>query len=666
MPDIQVLSPHVADLIAAGEVVERPASAAKELCENAIDAGARKITVEIQRGGMLLLRVTDDGCGIPADQLKTAFLRHATSKLRTAQDLEAIGSLGFRGEALAALSAVSRMSVLTRTEDSEIGAYLELEGGMPGEVQEAGCPRGTAMTVRDLFFNTPARQKFMKKDSAEGAAVFAAVQQIALSHPEVSVRFIRDGRQDLLTPGDGSLKSAVYAVLGRDLALGMTEVESDWNGNAVSGFVSLPVCCRGSRSLQYFFVNGRCIRSRMLTAAVEEAYRNQKMVGKFPACVLHISTLLNTVDVNVHPAKTEIRFGSEREIFSLVHHAVLDSLTRSSGGTVSVLEDTPVPGMEPPQDLPQVTLGDLAAQQDTPPEEHTAGGPVFPAPSGLFDGLLQEGGTLQPPESGQDTVPEGAAPPPSLSESSETAPLPRNGSLESDSAPGTQKPASPAQVRSSTVSESPASGPSRRADTPENPERSPFPPEPGDRDWRLAGEVLNTYIIVEQGDSVFFIDKHAAHERINFDRMKAEDYVPMSQILLSPVLCRLSQEEMDILLSSQSLLEQYGFDVDELAGELAVRRAPCDVEAGDIPAALEEIARSLLTTGTADPAAARDSLLRTMACRAAIKGGWKTSPRELEKVAEAVMSGQVKYCPHGRPVSVCITRRDLEKKFRRT
>ncbi len=338
MPNIQVLDPHVADLIAAGEVVERPASVAKELMENAIDAGASAVTVEIAHGGMTFLRVTDDGCGIPASELKTAFLRHATSKLRTEYDLEAIGTLGFRGEALAAISAVSRVEVMTRTQDSPLGASLSLEGGVPGPVEEAGCPLGTTMVVRDLFYNTPARLKFMKKDAAEGAAVFAVVQRVALSHPEVSVKFLRDGKQELLTPGDGQLQSAVYAVLGRELALGFTQVSGSGEDMAVTGYVSQPACCRASRNWQFFFVNGRQVKSRLMMAALEEAYKNQKMVGKFPACVLHLELKRSAVDVNVHPAKTEVKFGNERSVFGAVYHAVLAALERDHTRPAAVLE----------------------------------------------------------------------------------------------------------------------------------------------------------------------------------------------------------------------------------------------------------------------------------------------------------------------------------------
>ena len=326
MAAIRQLDPHVANLIAAGEVVERPASVVKELVENAVDAGATQVTVEIQHGGMSLVRVTDNGGGIPPEEAETAFLRHATSKLHTAGDLEAIGTLGFRGEALAAIAAVSRVELLSRTEETPLGIALALEGGLLRSREETGCPLGTTMIVRDLFFNTPARLKFMKRDAAEGAAVFALVQRLALARPQVSLKFIRDGKQELLTPGDGQLRSALYSVLGRDLALGFTPVTGSGEEVAVQGFVSMPACCRGTRGYQHFVLNGRPIRSRLLTAALEEAYKNQKMVGKFPGCVLHLNTKLSAVDVNVHPAKTEVKFLREKQIFDGVYYTVLSAL----------------------------------------------------------------------------------------------------------------------------------------------------------------------------------------------------------------------------------------------------------------------------------------------------------------------------------------------------
>ena len=623
MANIQVLDPHVADLIAAGEVVERPASAAKELMENAIDAGASTVTVEISHGGLTFLRVTDDGKGIPADELKTAFLRHATSKVRTEYDLEAIGTLGFRGEALADIAAVSRVEVLSRTADARLGASLALEGGVPGEVEETGCPLGTTMVVRDLFFNTPARLKFMKKDAAEGAAVFAAVQRVALSHPEVSVKFIRDGKQELLTPGDGQLKSAVYAVLGRELALGLREVKSSGEDMSVTGFVSMPACCRASRNWQFFFVNGRQVKSPLRTAALEEAYKNQRMVGKFPGCVLHLQTKLNAVDVNVHPAKTEVKFGAERAVFSAVYHAVLSALEGDPSHPQAVLKNTAIPGVRK-QDA--VTPHQL--RLETPPAQPAS----LPAVARVHD-------------NGRPAAPRPAAPP--LPKAEPVRPAP---------------PAPP--VRREPVQAAPKASPKTPPPQRETPSRAAEVPAQ-ERDWHVAGEVLNTYIIVEQGETVYLIDKHAAHERMNFDRMKAAGYDPMAQTLLTPAICRLSPQERNVLLERRGLLEEFGFEVDELGADLAVRQAPFDVDAADIPSALEELARKLLESGSADPAAARDELLHTMACKAAIKGGWHTSPRELERVAEAVMSGQVKYCPHGRPVAIELTKKELEKQFKR-
>ncbi len=648
MPNIQVLDPHVADLIAAGEVVERPASVAKELVENAIDAGASAVTVEIERGGMTYLRVTDDGRGIPAGELKTAFLRHATSKLRSEYDLEAIGTLGFRGEALAAIAAVSRMEALTRTAEAGLGASLALEGGVPGAVEEAGCPLGTTMVVRDLFYNTPARLKFMKKDAAEGAAVFAMVQREALSHPEVSVKFIRDGKQELLTPGDGQLQSAVYAVLGRELALGLRAVRAQGEETAVEGFVSMPACCRGSRSWQFFFVNGRQVKSPLLTAALEEAYKNQKMVGRFPACVLHLTTKLNAVDVNVHPAKTEVKFGAERQVFSGVYHAVLSALEGDGSRPALELQGQrkPVPAA-PREELARAQAVQAARTGSAPISQARPARTVPPGPPGVVrvHDVSDPAGAVRAHDSADKPLKTADVSPGQLPQSRSVRQLPQRGSLEGSA----QKPPAEREVappKAVTEGVSP----------------SLLPPEPG---WRLAGEVLNTYIIVEQGEKIFFIDKHAAHERMNFDRMKAEGYAPMAQTLLTPAVCRLAPDERAVLLANLPLLSEFGFDADELGDALAVRQAPDYVDAGEISATLEELARELLTTGGADPAAARDALLRTMACKAAIKGGWTTSPRELERVAGEVMSGRVKYCPHGRPVAIELTRKDLEKQFKR-
>ena len=652
MPHIQQLDSHVADLIAAGEVVERPASVVKELMENAIDAGADKLTVEIQHGGMTLIRVTDNGCGIAADEAPTAFLRHATSKLRTEYDLEAIGTLGFRGEALAAISAVSRMELLTRTPDAPLGTALSLEAGAVMSQEEAGCPQGTTMVVKDLFYNTPARLKFMKKDSAESAACFAMVQRLALSHPEVSVKFLRDGKQDLLTPGDGKLQSALYAVLGRDLALGFTPVRGSGEEMGVTGFVSLPTCCRGTRGYQHFFVNGRYVKSRTMMAALEEAYANQKMVGKFPGCVLHLTTKLNAVDVNVHPTKQEVKFGSEKKVFDAVYYAVKSTL-EADRSRPSALADSPRLAPRAAQDTVtprQTSFPAMTAEQFRKAADKSA--PSLP----LRDFSARPAQTAQPVRATArvaPTVPE--RPVPTIQP---VRPQPKPAPAPTVQFVGTDAPIAPAKT-TPPVSTKPPIG----AGVPDGPL-----PEPQTEEipWRMAGEVLNTYIIVEQGDKVLLIDKHAAHERMNFDRLKAAGYTPMVQTLLAPVVFTPPAEEGAALLAQLPLLERFGFEAEDFGGgALIVRTAPDDVDAGEIPDVLLELAGRLITCGTADPDSARDALLHTMACKAAIKGGQKNGEAELMKVAKAVMAGEVKYCPHGRPVAIELTRSQIEKRFGR-
>ena len=673
MAIIKQLDPHVADLIAAGEVVERPASVVKELMENAIDAGASAVTVEISRGGMALIRVTDDGCGIPADQAATAFLRHATSKISGERDLEAIGTLGFRGEALAAISAVSRMELLTRTEDQELGASLTVEAGQVTDQEEAGCPKGTAMAVRDLFYNTPARLKFMKKDAAEGAAVFAVVQRAALSHPELSVKFIRDGRQELLTPGDGQLKSAVYAVMGRDIALGFLPVDGTQEGMRAQGFTSLPACCRGSRGYQHFFVNGRYVKSRVMMAAAEEAYKNQKMVGKFPGCVIHLTVPPGEVDVNVHPTKTEVKFQREQAVFATVYGAVLSALNGDRTRPQAVL-----PRVKPSD---EVTPNQTALSLNDRTRELT--GAQF-MPASRFKPMpgFQPGKQPETPAPPVKRAEEGAPPPPETKKRKDSPfqwvePLPER----QEKVP-VQKPEAPAPVKKAPEEPAPLarkegpapepvpekqSAPPAEAVSAEERSTVPAPePEPQEEPWVVRGELFRTYVMVEQGDKVLLIDKHAAHERANFDRLKAADYRPMVQELLTPVTFTPAPEERAALLEQADLLARFGFEAEEFgSGALAVRSAPDYLDAGDIEGALCELARRLKAAGTADPATARDELLHTMACKAAIKGGWRSGRPELEEVARLVMSGAVKYCPHGRPVAIELTKKQLEKQFKR-
>ena len=672
MPTIRQLDPHVADLIAAGEVVERPASVVKELMENAIDAGANAITVEIAHGGMALIRVTDDGCGIAPDQCQTAFLRHATSKISSEYDLEAIGTLGFRGEALAAIAAVSRVELLTN-QGQGLGTALSLEGGQLVEQEEAGCPKGTTMLVRDLFFNTPARLKFMKKDSAEGAAVFAVVQRLALSHPELSVKFIRDGKQELLTPGDGQLKSAIYAVLGRDLALGFLPVKGSGEHMEISGFVSLPTCCRGSRSYQHFFVNGRYIKSRVMMAALEEAYRNQKMVGKFPGCVLHLTVRPNTVDVNVHPTKTEVKFQNEQQVFSTVYHGVLAALngdqSRPQAVVKSVLprQDTVTPNQTSLHDFTAVTASHgtvttppVAAPkpqaQPSPFRRVTPLGRVVPsAPVAEKPPAVQpERAKSVAQEKARPVVAERAVP---VATQEKKAPAPQPAPVVEE-AVAEEKPAPAPQVEKPVEAEIPIPV--------VEPEPEPTPVEEPQEPWVVRGELFHTYIMVEQGDKVVLIDKHAAHERVNFDRLKAQDYRPMVQELLIPITITPGPQERQVLLDGQEVLEGFGFQLEEFgAGSIAVRAVPDYLETGDVEPTLLELARKLRLTGWADPSAARDEVMHTMACKAAIKGGQRNDPQELERVAQKVMAGEVKYCPHGRPVAIELTRGELERQFKR-
>ena len=679
MPHIQQLESHVADLIAAGEVVERPASVVKELVENAIDAGATAVVVEIQRGGMGSIRVTDNGCGIAPDELPTAFLRHATSKLRTSEDLGKIGTLGFRGEALAAISAVSRVDILTRQKGSRSGASLHLEGGVPGQVEDAGAPEGTTILVRDLFYNTPARLKFMKKDSAETAAVAGLMQHLALSHPHISFKFIKDGTETLHTPGDGKLDSAVYAALGRDFAKSLVPVEGRGGDVAVSGFVTQPLMGRGSRSMQVFFVNGRFIKSQLLTAALEEGYRNQIMKGKFPGCVLAVTLPVTAVDVNVHPAKTQVKFAREREVFDAVYHTVLDCLD-AKGGAIAAPKPAELVS-NPRQDFFQSMDAKTYREQGAKPApKATETRPV--------------GWRLIAPQMTQPVGGQAPARPAWNTEWNSTAkvadsvPLKPGGQTyrvlekQAGSAFGkppvsvTAKPGEQEAAKSEGVLEEEVPV---RPEAPKRPFVPAIPAEqqtlklpeqqtiepPREAPWRIVGEVLHTYIVCESEDGcVWLIDKHAAHERVNFDRLKAAQTPPMRQTLLQPIAAELDREAGALLLENLPLLEQFGFACEDFGdGAILVREVPADIDAADTVATLEEFAENLRTGR--DLAEKRENLLHTMACKAAIKGGWISDIAELQVLVEKVQSGEVRFCPHGRPVVVKLTKYELEKMFKR-
>ncbi|MBR3978094.1 MAG: DNA mismatch repair endonuclease MutL [Oscillospiraceae bacterium] len=633
MAKIIQLSTHVANLIAAGEVVERPASVVKELLENAVDAGATQVTVEIRDGGMTFIRVTDNGCGMDSQDAKTAFSRHATSKLRTAEDLAAISTMGFRGEALAAIASVSRIDLLTKTKDSLSGTSLQLEAGVITEENEAGCPDGTTIIVRDLFFNTPARMKFMKSDTVEGGRVAGAVQLQALAHPEVAFRFLRDGKEVLSTPGTGGLEAAIYCVYGRDGGK-MVKLDSHWDNYTLTGYVSKPTDARPSRNLQTFFVNGRPVKSRLLVAALEEAYRNQLMVGKFPACVLHLNLPATAVDVNVHPAKTEVKFLNEKAVFDCIHYGVLGALNK-----------TP--------DRPQMQF------KPAPKAENTI--PAKPAPK--QESFFR---TMTAQEYKNFSAAVAQAPKPNPEAAAATAKtIERTPVFHQAVQLPDLKPEKLAQIPSPAPQQ-----PAAKAE-PEIPQTEPVQEElamPQVQPWRFVGELYNTYILVEQGEDAFLIDKHAAHERILFEKLKENPESISSQALLTPLPCRLSPEAVSLLLANRSLLAHLGFEIDEFGDNtLLVRQVPMDLAPEDVQDSLDLLAENLQNGRREKSSEVRDEMLHTVACKAAIKAGWKTDEKELLVLATAVMNREdLKYCPHGRPICISLSKKQLEKQFKRS
>lgn len=640
MPKIIQLDRHVADLIAAGEVVERPASAVKELVENSIDAGAKNITIELQNGGMTFLRITDDGCGMAPDDARTAFLRHATSKIRKKEDLACIGTLGFRGEALAAISAVSKIDLLTRAQGAADGVRLHLEAGKVLSEEPAGCPCGTTILVRELFYNTPARMKFMKSDAAEASAVFSVVQQQALAHPEISFRFLKDGQEQLHTDGQGDRMAAIYAIYGRELANNMLSVDGSWEKLRVRGFVTRPTATRGNRAWQSFFVNNRYIKSRLLSAAVEEAYRNQIMVGRFPACVLEIDMPVQAVDVNVHPAKTEVKFLSEREVFDAVHYAVLSTLNKAAGRPEWKLSEKQSPAPQPQVQPHAVQPPKPGFYQSMQAAEYRRQAAQTPPPKPAQPVLASP---VQIPRSEPAAQQRIELPKPSPAPAPAPAPAP-------GPEPKPEPKPAPAPVPA-PVQEAPAQ------------QELPVPERP----FRIIGEALHTYIIVEQGEAVLFIDKHAAHERIRFEALKKEDHPIMAQLLLAPVSAELSREEAAAVLENRALLERCGFEAEDFGGgDVLIRQIPSDVDVEDAKALLQELAGKLLAGKTLDPNGLRDELLHSIACKSAIKAGWQTSDEELRRLVQEVLTrDDIKYCPHGRPVCVTLTKRQLEKQFKR-
>lgn len=631
MSVINILAPHVADMIAAGEVVERPASVIKELVENSIDAGAKNITVEIRDGGMSLIRVSDDGCGMSPEDAGVAFLRHATSKLRDERGLESISTLGFRGEALAAISAVSRIELLTRERGSSAGTRVTLSGGDIEEMGPAGCPEGTVMTVRDLFHNTPARLKFMKSDKAEGSACSAMALRCALGHPEVSLRMIKDGQEQFFSPGDGQVKSAVYSLLGRENTMNMIQCQGESDGVRVHGYVSAPHAGRGNRGMQFFFINGRAFKSQTIQAALEQAYKNTLLTGRFPACALYIELPFGRVDVNVHPAKTEVKFTEEKKVFDAVYYAVLSALSSERKTAEISLSPSTRKAAAPRADFYKTMSAEQFRSSIAASKPERTVPPAKQAP---------------PPVQTQIDLPNKV--------SFETLPL-RQETAEYGTSPIVPRPEIP---RVSAPQESAVPTP------PERPEARPVPaqrePVP---DFRLVGEAMNTYIIVESGEDLLLIDKHAAHERMIFDALKEQGGQVMSQSLLIPVTFSPGAGDVELLLEHMPLLEASGFEIDAYGEDsVIVRAVPADT-GGDGTALLEEVCEKL--RGGKDLDERRDSILHTIACKAAIKAGWQTDDKERLVIAEKVVSGQVRYCPHGRPVSVRLTKKELDKQFKR-
>ncbi len=610
MSKINLLPKAVAELIAAGEVVERPASIIKELVENSIDAGATQITVEIQRGGITYIRITDNGSGIDTNDVPIAFLRHATSKIKTNLDLDSIATLGFRGEALAAVSSVSRVEMLTCTESSSEGTHYVIEGGEEKLYEEAGCPKGTTIIIRDIFYNTPARMKFLKKDVSEGNACAGVVERIALSHPEIAFKLIRDGKQALFTSGDNNLKNCVYSCLGREFASSLIEVEAQENGIFVSGLTCKPVFCKATRNSQYTFLNGRLVRSGTVIAAVEQAYKNSAMVGKFPAFVLFLNIPFDTVDVNVHPAKTEVRFSDEKRIFESVYLAVRNAITQRDTRPEVKLEK---PTFNPFQSMTAAEFRQERIKETAPPVKKTF------TPSLITH---KEEPLMLRSE-------------------------PKLIFIDKEPEPKTEIKAEIKEAVKERVLE-------------EVIEEKPQPPE-----IFLLGEAFSTYIVVQMDDSLYMIDKHAAHERILFNRLNKETEIE-SQALLTPVTVVLNSKEYDAIVSNADLFDQSGFEIEDFGNSsVIVRAVPVFLTKEDLSALVSEMAESILTSGRVN-VEKKEQLLHTIACRSAVKAGNSLSRSEMLELAQKILwNKEIMYCPHGRPVAFRLKKRELEKQFGR-
>ena len=709
MAVIHVLDKHTAELIAAGEVVERPASVVKELLENSIDAGATQITVSIESGGVKLIEISDNGTGIDAEYIPTAFIRHATSKIEKPDDLNSIHTLGFRGEALASIASVARVELLTRTEVDEFATCYRIAGGEEQGREPAARAVGTTIRVQDLFYNTPARMKFLKKDSSEGTFVADNVGHVALSHPEVSVKFIREGKLQYVTPGDGQLRSAAYAVLGREFSRDLIEVYSEEGLYRVTGLITPPKSCRASRSMQHFYINGRYVRNRTIMAGMEMAFKGTTMQGKFPGGILLLEMPTDLVDVNVHPAKIEARFARENDVFDVVYHAVKLALAQPGTGerrfTFEADEkektekenDTQsenavknnhftglsavIPGQADPGTLPAqrwqapqpqrpaaapvktpAFTADTSPIQPAQPVRTAAAVPSWRQPA-LAEDILDPVVTLHSPEK-LDATKIQPAPQPFRAAAGE-AQLDVHPETDTETdlpldhmAAWNTTPAAP-KIEAATVPYQP--------EEPAQPEQLGFDVPQGEEPLRYVGEVFRTYILAERGDELCLIDKHAAHERQLYEKLAANYGNVPSQLLLQPAAIDLSAEEKQALLENQPLLENAGLDVADFGGSTVLLRAvPADVEPQNADDLLVEIADRLLKGSRDALNEHTEWVLHSISCRAAIKAGDKSSPQELMALAEKILSGEVPpFCPHGRPCVLKLTRKELEKQFGR-
>lgn len=687
MAVIHILDKHTAELIAAGEVVERPASVVKELLENSIDAGATKVAVTIERGGVSLIQVADNGSGIEAEYISTAFIRHATSKIQTQEDLESIHTLGFRGEALASIASVARVEVLTRTEPDEFACCYRIEGGEELGMEPGARPIGTTISVRDLFYNTPARMKFLKKDSSEGTFVGETVSRIALSHPEVSVSLIREGKLLYKTPGDGDLRSAVYAVLGKEFARDLLPVKSSMGNYSVSGLITPPRACRASRGMQFFFINGRFVKNRTMMAAMENAYRGTLMQGKFPGCVLMLDMPAQLVDVNVHPAKTEVRFARENDVFDAVYGAVKNALGQPGSGEQQfqfTAGQTPEKeSVKQPTAQPEAAKKafDFAVKQDgftvkAEPKKAETGGiwPVLPKKEEPLEPIVTVPDEEDAPRISRvwQNSQSSFAKPVGEGFHSEPVPLAKYSELEEpgeESAgqwvaavkavpqPETTK---PEELAEQTAFAHPAA-------ESQEPRQQTMEPEQASQPLQYVGEVFKTYIITQRGQEMCLIDKHAAHERILYERLAADYGKVSSQLLLAPVTVNLSAEEKNAILEHESLLRDAGVETEDFGGStVLVRSVPADVETPDVEGLICELAAKL-ARGSRDALSEKTEwVLHSIACRAAIKAGDRTASAELMHLAQDILDGKVPpFCPHGRPVVLKLTKKELEKQFGR-